>query len=190
MIDDNTQKYIDTATEQIKTSIDYHYDQLVQKPSKDLATLPENIFVQYFLPFFCGEKEIEKDNDVIARWIAVAGNPIKEVNVIDDDNKIIFTVPALVDSTFIDFKNINKGQPFKNIIANYELHKSQLPIVGENYLRNQIDVRIESLTRNSTVQETNEKRWVDIFTRYNKIESSEKDVQLTDRLSDDEISYD
>ena len=190
MVDEITQKYIDTATEQIKDSIDYHYNQLVEKPSKELASLPENIFVQYFLPFFCGEKAIEKDNDVIARWIAVAGNPNKEVNIIDDDDQIIFTVPALVDSTFIDFKNLNKGQPFKNIIANYELHKSQLPIVGENYLRNTIDSRIESLTRDSGIQEANEKRWINIFTRYNKIESVKQEAQTTDRLSDDEISYD
>lgn len=190
MTDEIAQKYIDTATEQIRTSIDYHYDQLVEKPSKELSTLPENIFVQYFLPFFCGEKTIEKDNDVIAKWIAIAGNPNKEVNIIDEDGQTVVTIPALVDSSFIDFKNINKGQPIKNIIANYELHKSQLPIVGENYLRNTMDSRIESLTKDSAVQVENELRWINVFARYNKVITAKEDTEILDRMSDDEISYD
>ena len=190
MEDKATKNYIDNAVEQIKDSIDYHFNELVEKPSKKLTKLPENIFVYYFLPYFCGEKIIDKNSDIISKWIAIAGNPNKEVDIIDDEGNVVITIPALVDSSFIDFKNLNKGQPIKNIIANYELHKNQLPVVGENYLRNTMDSRIESLTRNSNIQIENELRWINIFTRYKKIGVNKEEVKNIDRLLDDEISYD
>ena len=190
MEDEATKKYIDSAMEQVKDSIDYHFNELVQKPSKELAKLPEDVFIYYFLPYFCGEKLIDKDNDIIAKWISIAGNPNKEVDIIDNAGNTVTTIPAIVDSSFIDFKNLNKGQPIKNIIANYELHRNQLPIVGENYLRNTMDSRIDSLTKDSAVQVENELRWIGVFTRYNKIKSDKEVVDTQDRLSDDEFSYD
>ncbi len=95
-----------------------------------------------------------------------------------------------MDTTCIDFKNDRKGQAIGNIMANYELHKGQLPIVGKNYLDGSIDNRLKSLTKDSEVLSENEKRWNNIFVRYGKIKDTTVKEDNSGRLSDDELEYD
>lgn len=189
MINELTKKHEDFATNEIKDSINYHFEQLVVKPYQEISKLPENIFIEVFLPFFSGEKNFEDEKDILIKWISVAGNPTKEVQVVDDVGQVLFTVPPIMDTTCIDYKNDSKGQAIGNIIANYELHKGQLPVVGQNYLNGTIDNRLRSLTKNSEVFEANEKRWNQIFVRYGKVkDSSIKETQNSD--PSDELEYD
>lgn len=191
MSDTLTKQFTDAAEQQVKDSIDFHFDALVVKPNREINKLPESIFIQVFLPFFCGEKLITDEKDILVKWVSIAGAPTKEVQIIDDNGNDLFIVPPLMDSTIIDIKNEGQGQPFLSIISNYELHKNQLPVVGENYLKNSIDERMKTLTKDSTAHELNEKQWNNIFIRYNKIDGPNADESSdTNKLSDDEISYD
>lgn len=191
MTDKLTKQFTDAAEQEVRESIDFHFDALVIKPNKEINKLPESIFVQVFLPFFCGEKSINDEKDILVKWVSIAGSPTKEVQIIDDNGDDLFVVPALMDSTIIDIKNDSQGQTFLSIIANYELHKNQLPVVGENYLKNSIDEKMKTLTKDSTAHESNEKSWNEIFIRYNKIDGPDTDESAdVNRLSDDEISYD
>ncbi len=190
MIKELTDKHNAIATDQVKSSIDYHFEQLVVKPYQEIATLPENVFVEVFLPFFSGERSFDESNDIIINWISIAGNPTKEVKIVDDIGNVLYTVPPIMDTTCIDFKNDRKGQAIGNIMANYELHKGQLPIVGKNYLDGSIDNRLKSLTKDSEVLTENEKRWNSIFVRYGKIKDTTVKEDNSNRLSDDELEYD
>lgn len=190
MINELTKKYTDNVNLQMKNTIDFHFEELVVKPYQEITRLPENVFVEVFLPFFSGEKNFDDEKDIIIKWVSIAGNPTKEVHVVDEAGTILFTVPAIMDTTCIDYKNDAKGQPLGNIIANYELHKNQLPVVGKNYLDGTIDNRLRTLTKNSEVFLSNEKRWNDIFVKYGKVKDTSVKVDNTNHLSDDEILYD
>lgn len=190
MIDEITKQHTDAAVNQIKDSINYHFEQLVVKPQNEISRLPESIFIETFLPFFCGEKSFEDEQQFLVKWIAIAGNPSKEVHIVDDGFEVLFTVPAIMDTTCIDFKNDRKGQSLANIIANYELHRNQLPVVGKKYLEGTIDKRLETLNKKSDIVATNEQRWREIFIRYKKIEDTQSSEDISTRLSDDEIMYD
>lgn len=190
MINEMTKKHDDVVTSQITDSINRSYDELVVKPYKEITKLPEDIFVKVFLPFFSGEETLDSNPDILVRWISIAGNPSKEVQIVDNNSDVIFIVPALMDTSCIDFKNNGKGQALANILANYELHKGQLPVIGQNYLNGTIDNRLKTLIKNSESLSTNEKRWNDIFIRYGKIKDTTVVEESKDRLSDDEIEYD
>jgi hypothetical protein len=190
MINELTKKHTDAVNEQIKVSIDYHFDQLVVKPYLEISKLPESVFIQAFLPFFSGERNIDEQPEILINWIAIAGNPTKEVQVVDDSGTVLFTVPPIMDTTCIDYKNDGKGQSIANIIANYELHKGQLPVVGKNYLDGTLDNRMRTLTKNSDVLSTNENRWNSIFIKYGKIKDTSVQEDKSGHLSDDEIEYD
>ena len=189
---ENTIKPILSAVDQqAKESINYHFNALVEAPSKEISPLPEAIFVHMFLPFFAGEKKLSDDPSILGKWISVSGSPTKEVQIIDSDMNPLFIVPALADTSIIDVVNENDGQPFFNIIMNYELHKNQLPIVGTNYLNRTINDRFESLTKKSTAYVENEKKWIAIFVRYGKIKDPAAVlVEDKTKIDPDEIEYD
>lgn len=185
-----TEEFETAAEQQVKSVIELSFSELVERPAKEINQLPENIFKQYFLPFFCGEVNTNKQNFLV-QWISIAGTPIKEVEIIDENGNKLFNVPAIMDSTIIDVKNTKEGQSFFDITVNYELHRKQLPVIGETYLRNSLDERFKTLTTNSSSHEINERQWNEIFIRYGKIKDPAiEEVKKEDRLSDDEFIYD
>src|SRR3990167_8751263 len=66
--------------------------------------LPEHLFVQNFLPYFCGELDINTNKDVLPYWYSIAGSASKEVEIIDSSGKPIYRVPALADNSVIEPK--------------------------------------------------------------------------------------
>lgn len=182
---------LNPVDQQALDSIEYHFNALVEKPALEINQLPESIFAQVFLPFFCGEKNLTDEPDILVKWISIAGNPTKEVQIIDENSNPIFKVPALADSSIFDVTNAKGGQPFYNIIMNYELHKNQLPVIGQKYLNNSISERFQSLTKSSTVYAANEKEWNTIFVRYGKVKADlNKASDDKTRMDQDEIEYD
>ena len=182
--------------DRINANAEFFFKELVLKPRDDVSILPENIFVSYFLPFFCGEVDISKyKENVLSQWISIAGSPTAQVNIVKPGtNNILFVVPGLVDTNFIDINNINKSQPLNHIFTNYELHKNQLPILGHKYLANaledkmkQIAVKDEAVKSSMTLHQ---QQWLDIFTRYGKIKgSTETSTKNNDAIRDDEMSF-
>lgn len=177
---------------ELRTNVDGYYDSLVTKFKDDIIKLPEKIFVHFFLPFFCSERKLEEDPSIISVWIGIAGAPTKEVQIVDDNNLILFNVPSMMNTSVIDTLNKNSSQNFMNIVNNYELYKTVTPQRGKNYLDNAIDEKIEKLRLTSNVFIDNEKRWKDIFIRYGKIKKNVEDKNIinNNKLSDEEFSYD
>lgn len=182
--------------DRINANADFFFKELVVKPRDDIAVLPENIFVNYFLPFFCGERKMDeyKDN-ILAQWISIAGSPTAQVNIIKPDtNTFLFTVPGLVDTNFIDINNTNKSQPLNHIFTNYELHKNQLPILGHKYLANALEDKMKQIAvKDDNVKKDvslHQQQWLDIFVRYGKVkDNTQNDTKTNDVIRDDEMSF-
>lgn len=182
--------------DRINANAEFFFKELVLKPRDNVSKLPENIFVNYFLPFFCGEIDINKyKENVLTQWISIAGSPTAQVNIVaSGTNNILFTVPGLVDTNFIDVNNINKSQPLNHIFTNYELHKNQLPILGHKYLANALEDKMKQIAVKDESVKTNmsqhQQQWLDIFVRYGKIKGNkEQATKTTDTFSDDEMIF-
>lgn len=175
---------------QLVSKIDKTFDDLVLAPSKEINSLPENIFVNYFLPFFCGEKTQQDRPTIFAEWISIAGSPVKDVRIIDAQNKELFVVPGLMDSTVIDKFNEKDGASLYKIFTNYELHKAHLPVLGERYLADTLQTKIPELTKKSDTFQSDKERWNYIFQKYNKIKQTDNSAVSTSQQNnndDDEL---
>ena len=157
-----------------------------------VSTLPESLFVQNFLPFFCGERDIASNAEVIPYWFAIAGSPTKEVEIIDDSGNSLYKVPALSDTSIIDPVKEKGNVNFGEIVSLTKLYTNQSPTAGENFINKQLADKFYKLTAKSDVFSENEKRWVDIFARYGKIKINDQ-VQdsgaSSGKLGDDELEF-
>lgn len=170
---------------------DDYFDQIVVEPNKEIKRLPESTFVKHFLPYFCGEQQIDGAPNTMGLWIGIAGAITSKVDIIDTNGDVLFTVPPMNDTTIFDVSNLKNAQGFKNIIQNYQLYANQTPASGQNYLARTLDARLEKLKAESETFLENEATWVKIFQRYGKIKSKiEKPVGKVASLSDDEMVYD
>lgn len=188
-IDKTVETFNSAAAQAVIRKIDFCFNAIVTRIENNV--LPEDIFVNVFLPYFSGEVEVDENSDVIVQWISIAGSPSREVTIIDENSKPLFTVPALLDSSGIDIMNKNKGQSFNNIAANYFLHKNQLPIIGQNYLNTSLEKRVKSLNPEETKHDKTIKQWIYILRKYNKLgQSASEVVDNSSKLGDDEFEYD
>lgn len=166
------------------------FEALVVKDT--LAKLPEYLFVQNFLPYFCGELDISKNDEVIPYWYAIAGSPTKEVEIIDESGKSLFVVPSLTDTSIIDPSKEKGRINFAEIVHLAKLYSNQSPVAGENFINTQLADKFYKLTAKSKVFGDNEKRWLDIFVRYGKIKElsgTDATVDTSTKMSDDEIEF-
>jgi len=173
---------------------DTHYGALVLSMTQsEIVKLPEYVFVRAFLPFFCGEKKITEQPNILPSWIGIAGSPSKEVDIVDEKGEILFRVPAMNDTSVIDSLNKKNGRSLQAIVQNYHRYQGITPINGENFLANAIADKIQAIRTTSESFTENEKKWNEIFIRYGKMKSTEPELVAVDkssRLDEDEIEYD
>ncbi len=156
-------------------------------------TIPENVFVTHFLPFFSGNRNSQTDNDVVAKWIAVAGTPMAEVNVMDDSGEVIYTVPPLLDTSIIDVVKRSAANSLSNIYTNKEVHSRNIPAAGETYLMEALDEKTRDVLKPSEHASEYEKRWANIFSRYGiQMPEGEKAQESATKSNEgpEELEYD
>lgn len=122
-----------------------------------IARLPENIFVNKFLPLFASEAE----NVDISEWLNVSVNTYLPVDVINTKGEVLYRVPPLTRE--LPTKLSRRGQDSVYEMMETVAKKSSVnPNLGNNYLDRQLDLRIARL--GVTPEEV--VIWNDIFTRY------------------------
>lgn len=169
-----------------------HENLVVKAKTEDLAKIPEDIFKQHFLPFFSGKEARDENKNVLGEWIGIAGSPVAEVNVIDNEGKVLFTVPPIFDSTVIKAVQDNLGKSFSDIYALYRLHSNNLPAQGENFLTKELSKKYADTITKSELLEENSKKWEKILNRYdgnnNTTPNTEKKT-IVKSNPDDEVDY-
>lgn len=108
------------------------FDQLVMR--SPVNRLPERVFKDTFLPYFVGEKKFEENQELLKVWVGIAGNPGNPVDIIDEGNDVLFQIPPLYNTDFIDSA---KATPiaFTGVINEYHQRVASSPNMGENFLR-------------------------------------------------------
>ena len=181
-------------TTEVNENLKKVYDELVTKPKSNISVLPEAIFVQEFLPYFCGEKNFDDNVNILPTWIGIAGSPMNEVRIIDKNNKPLFNIPAIQGNPIKDVLNKNNGQRFLSVVAGYELRRNVTPQHGENFLNEALEKRIEALNLQNQSSNEDEQRWREILIHYGKAPSPGEELPKqqplkSDKLADDEIEY-
>jgi hypothetical protein len=163
------------------------FDALVVEPSKEHAVLPEPIFKEVFLPYFSGQKNIAEDKDIIAKWVQVAGVPGAEVDVIDQNGTVQFTVPPVFDSGIIETVKRKLGESVSDIYTLYNLHSNNSPVIGERVLANAFENKIPTMIKPSEALSENQARWNTIFERYNG--SAKASAKQAPEANDSDVEY-
>lgn len=134
--------------------------------------MPENVFRDFFLPYFIGERDINDANKPIARWVSFAGTPMAEVVIVDANDKELFVVPSLYDTSSVNTTKPEPGKTLAEMVTDYKLHNNYLPSVGFNYLVGEMRRRLPELVKDLPEGHT-ARRWHDILVRYNKIQPND-----------------
>lgn len=156
------------------------------------SKLPEQLFVTNFLPYFCGELNIDTNEDVLPYWFSIAGSPNKEVSIIDGRGIELYKVPALSDTSIIDPTKEKGKMNFGEIVSLAKLYTNLSPAQGQNFINDKLAEKFYKLTAKSKIFTDNEKRWYDIFARYGKIKPDDVgkiEDDKASKLSDDELEF-
>ncbi len=141
------------------------YPALVENTLETMSRLPEEIFVRYFLPFFSGQLDVNYKPEILTQWIAIAGSPMAEVAIINPLGEVLYTVPGIFDTSFINLTRATKSISFKQLVQQAALLSSNIPVVGDRFLAQGLAQKYEEFAE--PVENTSARaRWIEIFKRY------------------------
>lgn len=177
---------IKIITDRIETSM-FHdpEDSLVSK-------LPETIFVNYFLPLFSGELDNNIDaNKRLKEWFSIAGSPQGSVNIINNQGKIIFTVPGVFATDTLNSLSDNRRSSIRHFVEQSALASSVMPAMATNVATEHLPNLLNDVEKNCSSEDffTHKEQWNSILIRYgkkpyemitNQVENKKEDKDNTD----------
>jgi len=182
-VEEYFKKYQDNIKHQLDESKDSIYNKLVGDTASYCNSIPESLFVNYFLPFFLGNAINE---NWVLEWISIAGSPMLPIRVFKDGtNETLYMVPGLLNTNNLLAEKGRVG--INDIIARYEQYNSNLPIKGVRFLIEALNDKGNEILSNNNLDEVS-KVWINILTRYNLVNinnnnsNSEAKSNLTDYL--------
>lgn len=139
----------------------------LEKINKEsINVIPEEMFVQGFLPLFLGE--VPEDVNLLQTWFGIAGNPYMPVNVAGKNGEILYTVPAFFEREAINLNGASDDAvSIMSIVATTEQLTNMHPKRAERYFQEQMNRR-NIVKDNNPLTAKNLKVWTDICQRYNK----------------------
>lgn len=165
-------EYLEThRNNQWKDKITDAFNALAGPSSVKRATVPEHFFVNLFLPLFAGVEELKYKVN-FGMWVNVAGGYRNPVDVVDERNNVLYTVPALLNENVVDLEK-RKGPSVSQMMATMEQLSRLHPAQGIKYLFNTIAEK-EIAVLDSDKIAANYLAWDEIFKRYGYPPLSEK----------------
>jgi len=141
------------------------------KAQGDKRRLEESIFVHVFLPMFLGTPMEQRQYKVdLPNWVAYAGNPYWEVDVIDTKGTVLFTVPPIFDRSAISpsdaARHAGRGGIMDVIMMTQKLQLVS-PVQAKYYLNQEMRQRAVGMVQMDNVL-VFLRTWNAIFKRYGK----------------------
>lgn len=139
-------------------------------------TIPEEVFVKVFLPFFA-QDEVQEHQVTLNDWFAaidrgrgvegtIGGQPHLSVDVLDLQGKVLFTVPPIIDHKAIN-ANSEGDTSLKHVIMSFQQYNNIHPAQGKIYLETQL-ARRELIQRLPERMLTQLRQWDAIYKRYGR----------------------
>lgn len=167
--------------------------EIVEDAAQNRAQLPEPLFREHFLPFFSGASSIKDRSDIITKWIGIAGSPVAEVDVVNEQGQALFTVPGYYDTTVVDAmsRSLGKEATLSTIINRYNQQMTNIPQIAEKEVQKNLEVKSESLLQPSKNYQNNRERWETIFHHYGlNTPLTRQKEETVKTASVDDIEYD
>lgn len=153
------------------------------------ARISEDNFVNVFLPFFANEENLY--NVGLGNWITVAtangqfpSGQFREVDVVDDAGRVLYSIPPVYDREAIKPKKISDKISYDQLIQQAEKLGTIKPSL-KTKLSNQIFTALLNKMKsgdNKAIEYLT--RWNDIFIRYNRPSIFEVEKNTTDQSSE------
>ena len=127
--------------------------------------LPEEVFRSGFLGYFTGNPG-PANRQHLAEWISIAGSPTSEVDVVDPANKVLFTVPAMMNTDSL-IRTPGAGPSMGELMREYINQKNRTPHAGNNFARLNFGLKAQEITeKGNAALQTAEQKWSKIFQHY------------------------
>jgi hypothetical protein len=156
-----------TQLKQLEEDSNALFNQLVVGVKQDRTKLPESVFVNNFLPYFAQQRPISEHPNLITEWVGIAGNPMAEVDIVNDQTgEVVGTVPPIYDSSIVENSKRALGQSFSEILHECQLRGNQLPIMAKSFFARKVIDQHEKLLKPSEHQTENQANWNKLMARY------------------------
>lgn len=177
------QKISDEEDKGLGTLIDSLCDDII--PTK--TVMPAYVFEARYLPAFKAASKEGLDKAVAAEWANIAGNPYAEVDIVNDDGKVITTTPGLYSKPETNFEATTKIN-YGKLASEYNLYANRFPGEGKLYLATQLSP-IQGQVKSSA--KVDAAKWQEVFNTFDKPKEDEtksnQPVTFTDEIP---LSYD
>lgn len=130
----------------------------------NVRTLPEVIFVTYFLPLFSGESKENADN-LISQWFNIAGTNYSSVNIVDNNGNFIIKIPPLHDRNSMT-PILDRSEDIAYAFNLAHQKASLSPRLANNIIANELNSRYNSITKSDYVNLKED--WDKVFKHYGK----------------------
>lgn len=129
---------------------------LIDNPENDPTRIrfPERIFRENFLPFITGDaqkrpppgKTAEQlEDEARQKWLSVSRGPLNEVDVVDQNDQVVFTMPAFFPTANLNTLQRPNERPLKTYTEEYRAHAQSIPHVGKAKLQVGLDKHLSHL---------------------------------------------
>lgn len=140
------------------------FNGLLNQPPE--VTIPEELFVNYFLPCFLGN--INTPSWVV-EWISISGGPMAEVGVIGKNREILYVVPGILNTNNLLLSNA--GGNLSDVFARYNMITNNIPAQGTTFLNQAFDNKTKEILSNYSPLDAHRK-WGIILHHYGLIKEN------------------
>jgi hypothetical protein len=157
---------IKQTLDQLNSSVDLAHAALAGIPRPQI---PEEVFTVLFLPYFSGQV-VPEGRNVMAEWISAAGSAMADVDVVDTDGNVVFTVPPIFSTDMLKLTRERPRGDFAEIVTETQMISHQSGVKATVYADQAINAKVREnvdQAKASQIRSTTEQRWGQIFDRYN-----------------------
>lgn len=137
--------------------------QLEAVASRDISNVPERVFREVFLPMFAGKEDLVYPATTQI-WANIAGSYYAPVNIVNEKNEILYTVPPLMNNKAVNPVSSDEI-PIAHVVATAKQYANMHPAQGAAYLDAELTKRSLLMRLPSNVLE-DIATWNKIFERY------------------------
>jgi hypothetical protein len=133
----------------------------------DRKEIPEEVFVNVFLPFFSDAPEADK-RVTMDTWYGISGGAYNEVNVLGRDGRVLYTVPPVMSNRLVAPITREGGRALSSLLATAQRRDAMIPGTGSALLAAGLD-RFDFTSPNANeVMSEYKTRWNEIIQRYDQ----------------------
>lgn len=185
-LEEMSARLLDDNNKRLTAMMNRAYEQLVEH--KDRASIPEQVFVQYFLPYFRNpDSEENRESVILNKWLELSGGPYNEVNIINHKGEVLYEVPPVYHNDTVDLNILRENNVDLNYVGKaYDNMTVRSPEMGDSIINEglgSLPKFVHNINNNLELKD----KWKKIFKRYEEPEEAQASsgVESTQPVKED-----